>query len=369
MRMRIGPGRLLLTAGAALTLACALLVPAAGHAAAGESLAVDLSSTRGPSTGVGEGFLYGFTEDGTQPADQFIQPLGINAFRGGGWFSGGWIRDGYQNGTATQADLNSIIEEARRLTQPPYHAQYQVLVTDIYGLNGGQPSNTMYPCDNGNCSNWISFIDATVGALQATGLKFAYDIDNEPDISVFWTRGVNSTQYFQMWDTAFREIRRIGPGAQIVGPSFGFTPQRSPGEWQTWLAHVKAAGTVPDMISNHNEGDVDDPVTVAQTLNSDLAAAGIGGAGELQAQNSGQDVAVANNSTAQGTPDIVQEPANGAAGSLWQPLRQSDGSYEFRNQNSGLCLDVNGAGSNLGQQLDQWPCKNASGTNQDFMLG
>jgi ricin-type beta-trefoil lectin protein len=609
MRTRIGPGRLLLTAGAALTLAWALLVPAAGHAAAGESLSVDLSSTRGPSTGVGEGFLYGFTEDGTQPVDQFIEPLGINAFRGGGWFSGGWIRDNYQNGTATQADLNSIIEEARRLTRPPYHAQYQVLVTDIYGLNGGQPSNTMYPCDNGNCSNWISFIDATVGALQATGLKFAYDIDNEPDISVFWTRGVNSAQYFQMWDTAFREIRRIAPGAQIVGPSFGFTPQRSPGEWQTWLAHVKAAGTVPDMISNHNEGDVDDPVTVAQTLNGDLAAAGIGpvplssneyqpadrqtagvtawylarfaqsgyanamrgnwvccvtpnltgvltqsggtwqptgnwwalrdyadltgtlvntsgqvgstaisaaedataqravaiigdsngftgaasvtfsglsslpwlaggggvhvtvdripdqaplsapqvvldqnvspsggsitvpftfqathdafavyltpassgggfpsgfhqfavaddnlcldvfgntsnagaaidqwtcngqanqhfqfvpgagGAGELRAQNSGQDVVVANDSTAQGTPDIVTEPANGAAGSLWQPLRQSDGSYELRNQNSGLCLDVNGVSSTPGQQLDQWPCKNASGTNQDFVLG
>jgi hypothetical protein len=91
-----------------------------------------------------------------------------------------------------------------------------------------------------------------------------------------------------------------------------------------------------------------------------------GGYGELQAQNSGDDVAVANNSTAQGTPDIVQQAVTGAAGSLWQPLQQSDGSWEFRNQNSGLCLDVYGAGSNLGQQLDQWPCKNAAGTNQDF---
>jgi hypothetical protein len=600
---------LLLSAAAALTLAGALLMPAAGHAAAGESLGVDLSSTRGPATGVGEGFLYGFTEDGTQPADQFIQPLGINAFRGGGWFSGGWIKDGYQNGSATQADLNSMIEEARRLTQPPYHAQYQALLTDIYGLNGGQPSNTMYPCDNGNCSNWVSFIDATVGALQASGLKFAYDIDNEPDISVFWTRGVNSAQYFQMWDTAYREIRRIAPGALIVGPSLAFTPQGNPGEWQTWLAHVKAAGTVPDMISNHNEGDVDDPVTVSQSLNNALAAAGIGaralssneyqpadrqtagvtawylarfaqsgytnamrgnwvccvtpnltgvltqsggtwqptgnwwalrdyadmtgtlvntsgqvgstaisaaedatnkravaiigdsngftggasvnvkglsavpwlvsggtvhvtvnripdqaplsapqvvfdqnvgasagsitvpltfqathdafavyltpgssggggfpsgnhqlvvandglcldvsgntstagaaidqwtcngqanqqfqfvpasgGAGELRAQNSGQDVTVANGATAQGTPDIVQEPPNGTTAALWQPLRQSDGSYEFRNQNSGLCLDVTGANSTLGQQLDQWPCKNAVGTNQDLQL-
>jgi hypothetical protein len=610
MTSRAGSRRLLTLAGAALALTVSLLTPqTVGHAATGESLSVDLSSTRGPSTGVGEGFLYGISEDGTQPADQFLQPLGLNAFRGGGWFSGGWIKDNYQYGSASQADVNSIIEQARRLTQPPYHAQYQVLVTDMYGLNGGQPSNTMYPCDNGNCSNWVSFIDATVGALQASGLKFAYDIDNEPDISIFWKAGVNSTQYFQMWDTAYREIRRVAPGAQIVGPSFAYTPQRNPGEWQTWFAHVKAAGTVPDMISNHNEGDVDDPVTVAQALNSDLSSAGIGavplssneyqpadrqtagvtawylarfaqsgytnamrgnwvccvtpnltgvltqvngawqptgswwalrdyadmtgtlvntsgqvgstaisasedatakravaiigdsngytgaasvtfsglssvpwlanngsvnvtvdripdqaplsapqvvysqnvsatggsvtvpftfqathdafavyvtpasssggglpggyhqfvvandnlcldvygnstsagaaidqwscngqsnqqfqfvatsgGYGEIEAQNSGQDVAVAGSSTAQGTSDIVQQAVNGASGSVWQPVAQSDGSYEFRNQNSGLCLDVYGAGNNAGQQLDQWPCKNAPGTNQDFLI-
>jgi hypothetical protein len=91
-----------------------------------------------------------------------------------------------------------------------------------------------------------------------------------------------------------------------------------------------------------------------------------GGAGELQAQNSGLDVAVSGNATAQGTADIVQQAVTGAASSLWQPLPQSDGSWEFRNQNSGLCLDVFGGGSNQGQQLDQWPCKNAPGTNQDF---
>jgi hypothetical protein len=93
-----------------------------------------------------------------------------------------------------------------------------------------------------------------------------------------------------------------------------------------------------------------------------------GGYGELQAQNSGQDVAVANSSTAQGSPDIVQQPVSGSAASLWLPQQQSDGSWQFKNQNSGLCLDVYGAGSNQGQQLDQWPCKNAPGTNQDFNL-
>jgi O-glycosyl hydrolase len=91
-----------------------------------------------------------------------------------------------------------------------------------------------------------------------------------------------------------------------------------------------------------------------------------GGYGELQAQNSGQDVTVASSSTAQGTPDIVQQPVSGSAASLWLPQQQSDGSWQFKNQNSGLCLDVFGAGSNAGQQLDQWPCKNAPGTNQGF---
>ena len=485
-----------------------------------------------------------------------------------------------------------------------------MLLTDLYGLNGGQPSNTVYPCDNGNCSNWATFIDQTVGALQASGLKFAYDIDNEPDISVFWKAGVNSTQYFQMWDTAYKEIRRVAPSAQIVGPSFAYTPQSRASQWSTWLAHVKSAGTVPDMITNHDEGDVDDPVTVAQSLNSALSAAGIaarplsaneyqpadrqtagvtawylarfaqsgytnamrgnwsccttpnltgvltqvngawqptgswwalrdyadmtgtlvdtsgqvgstaisasedssarravaiigdsngytgaatvtfnglgsqswlsgggsvnvtvyripdqaplaapqqvfnqnlssasgsvtasltfqsahdafavyvtpatsggggggfpsgyhqlvigndalcldvfgntstsgaaidqytcngqanqqfqfvpvsGGYGQLQASNSGQDVTVSGTATAQGVADIVQQPVSGASTALWLPQQQSDGSWQFKNQASGLCLDVlRRRQTTTGQQLDQWPCKNGAGTNQDF---
>jgi hypothetical protein len=62
----------------------------------------------------------------------------------------------------------------------------------------------------------------------------------------------------------------------------------------------------------------------------------------------------------------VQQAADGAAGALWLPVQQSDGSYSFKNQNSQLCLDVYGGSSDPGRQLDQWPCKNAASTNQDF---
>jgi hypothetical protein len=93
---------------------------------------------------------------------------------------------------------------------------------------------------------------------------------------------------------------------------------------------------------------------------------GSGGYGALQAQNSGDDITVTGNATTAGTPDITQQPASSSATSQWLPVQQTDGSWELKNSASGLCLDVYGAGSTLGQQLDQWPCKNAPGTNQDF---
>jgi hypothetical protein len=97
-----------------------------------------------------------------------------------------------------------------------------------------------------------------------------------------------------------------------------------------------------------------------------------GGYGELQVESSGQDVTAiaegSSSSSAQGVPDIVQEPVSGSTASQWLPEEQSDGSWQFENDNSGLCLDVYGAGSNTGQQLDQWPCKNTTVTNQDFKV-
>ena len=91
-----------------------------------------------------------------------------------------------------------------------------------------------------------------------------------------------------------------------------------------------------------------------------------GGYGELQAQNSADDITVTGTATTAGTPDIAQEPASSSASSQWLPTQQTDGSWEFKNSASGLCLDVYGAGSNLGQQLDQWTCKNTPISNQDF---
>ncbi|MGH3636656.1 MAG: GH39 family glycosyl hydrolase, partial [Mycobacterium sp.] len=250
---------------------------AAADGASVRALGVDLASNAGKANGVGLGVLYGMSEDGAQPADQYLKPLDLNAFRGGGWFSGGWIRDDYQYGDATKADIASIVDQAKRLRKEfGSGVQYQVLLSDLYGANAGEPAGTQWPCANGDCSNYVTFLTTTIKALEASGVNFAYDIWNEPEFSFFWGPGVNTAQYFEMWDTAYRTIRSVAPEATIAGPSFAYTPQRMPQEWQTWFAHVTAQHTVPDLISNHDEGDVDDPVAVGQAIEADAGAAGLG---------------------------------------------------------------------------------------------
>ncbi|WP_081883622.1 RICIN domain-containing protein, partial [Glycomyces tenuis] len=263
------------TLAAVLTLVLAVLVVTPGESRAQTPLNVDLAAETGPATGVGLGFLYGVTGDGSQPTDEHLEPLRMNAFRAGGHMTRGWIEDGYRYGPATQTIIDSITAQAERFTAPPYEAQYQVILSDVYGAYGGQGADTMYPCDNGDCSNWANFVATVVGELRDTGMPMSYDIWNEPDIEIFWTRGVNSEQYFQMWDTAVREIRRVDPNADVLGPSFAYTPERRPQQWQTWLEHTKTADTLPDWIANHTLGEIDDPVSVGRSTLDALEANGI----------------------------------------------------------------------------------------------
>ena len=144
MMTRMRPSRLAVGAMVALALVIPMLgVSAAPSALAAESLSVNLAATTGAATGVGEGMLYGVSQDGTQPANQFVEPLGFTAVRAGGHAAGdGWIGDGYTYGSSTKADVAEVIAQAKRFTQPPYHSQYQVILTDIYGADGSQPSGT-----------------------------------------------------------------------------------------------------------------------------------------------------------------------------------------------------------------------------------
>lgn len=276
-----------ITAGAAVSVGLSMMglaTPSSAATTATKELSVDLATTTGPSIGVAQGLLYGITADATQPSDEYLEPLNLNSFRGGGWFAGGWRGDGYTLGPKTQSEIDSIIAQATRLkaaSSNPEGFHYEVIVSDLWGSTGGAPANSQWPCNNADCTNWVQFIEQAVGQLEASGINFSYDIWNEPDLSIFWAPGVNTTQYFQMWDVGYETLRRVAPGKLIVGPSFAYTPQRRASQWTAFFAHVKAADTVPDWVSNHNEGEggvpegADDPVFVSQSIRDAMTAAGI----------------------------------------------------------------------------------------------
>jgi len=245
-----------------------------------KDLSVDLATVTGPSTGVAQGILYGLSEDGSLPVDDYVEPLALNSYRGGGWGTGGWLGDGYQFGPKTHASIQIIIDQATRLkalSPDPEDFHYEVLLSDLWGSTGGTPATAQWPCTGGDCSNWIQFIEQTVGALEASGIEFHYEFWNEGDLAIFWRPGVNTPQYFQMWDSGYQTLRRVAAGSPIVGPSFANSPERNPSMWRTWLAHVKAADTVPDWISHHLlNGTADDPVVASRITREILDEAGVG---------------------------------------------------------------------------------------------
>ncbi|KOX21545.1 beta-galactosidase [Saccharothrix sp. NRRL B-16348] len=78
-------------------------------------------------------------------------------------------------------------------------------------------------------------------------------------------------------------------------------------------------------------------------------------------RNSGKQLAVAGNSTADGAK-VVQQSGTGT----WTVATTSDGSYTLRYVASGKALDVNGGSSTAGLQLQQWTAN--GGTNQMWYL-
>ena len=262
----LAAGFLLLVTAAATALPSA---PAFANAP-DTTVTVNLAQPGKAPTHAGSGFLYGLSQDGSGPADSQLQPLDPTLFRGGGAriAGGGWIGDGYTAGSGFQVRLTSALDQARRVTSAPYGATYDLLVSDLFGADTTQPSNTVYPCTSGNCANWTSFIDTVVGSVQSSGISdIAFDIWNEPDGTGFWPVGFGTTQYFQMWDTAVREIRRLDPSAVIVGPSLsGYNHS----QLSQFLTQAKADGTLPNVLNWHFGDDPVADATDAEGIESSL---------------------------------------------------------------------------------------------------
>jgi hypothetical protein len=272
-RNRLGTRAGLATIAAALVLALPLLTPTVSAAATAESLSVNLASPTATPTDVGQGFLYGLSQNGSSPADNYLEPLDITLMRGGGArvAGDGWIGDGYTDGAGLKARITSALDQAARVTKAPYHAEYVLMLSDLWGADLTQPSGAVYPCNGGNCANWTTFIQDVVAAVKAAGVSVTYEIWNEPNGANFFPPGIG-TQFYEMWNSGYQEIRSLVPGARIEGPAFASGNPIPNSLYQSFLSTVKADGTIPNVLSIHLEADGNDPVTAGQELAADLAA-------------------------------------------------------------------------------------------------
>jgi hypothetical protein len=214
-------------------------------------------------SGVGRGFLHGLNADASEPNGDLLLPLKPTAFRAGGKYEENTFWNQPEGKEKWVGMYDVVKAHVRRTTNAPYNAIYELVLSDIYGY--GSPS----PCDNGDCSDWIQFLNALLDKMDADGLindKVRLDIWNEPDGKDFWNKGTE--QYHAMWNAAVNTIRARFPHALIVGPS---TSNYKHDDLQERLNRFKAAGTMPNIWCWHFSKD---PVADADDARAMLKAAG-----------------------------------------------------------------------------------------------
>lgn len=264
-------------AGGALALAVSvamLAAPATPVSAQTNSVTVNFNTNLGTPQQLASGTLYGITQDGANPPDQFLSQIGWNSLRAGGSQlnnPGGWAF----NEATYAARWNSTLAQYQRAAT--HDANFVMILNDLWGWDATWAAP--FPGDNGNWSDYDAFLDRLIADVQAAGITPQWDVWNEPDLSLFWDRP--QSQYLEMWRRGYQRIRQSFPNATIVGPSTSSSPPGGSGWWGTYLDFVAANNVVPDIISWHSisggSGVLNvDPRTARSTMDGWLSQRGIG---------------------------------------------------------------------------------------------
>src|SRR6478609_10509030 len=183
---------------AVLAVAAAVAVSAAHPAlAADESVSVNFATTTGTPTYRASGWIYGMTEDGTNPPDNYFRDVKFQAMRAGGaqLAGGGWVGGGYQR------RWNATVAQAKRTAA--LGGTFILLNHDIWGADGSSISR--YPGDNGSWTDYDNYLNTLFNDVKNAGITVEWDIWNEPNITIFWNRP--QSQYFELWKHTYQRIR------------------------------------------------------------------------------------------------------------------------------------------------------------------
>ncbi len=250
----------------AVAIAMLWIAAPAPALAANEAVTVNFALNGGTPTYRATGWIYGLSQDASQPPQNLLADIKVRNLRHGGSQigcpNGGWINGQY---APRWSSIRSYYGKAVAVG-----ARYEMILAAVWGSDG-VCNVPRWPGDNGSWTEFTSFMTQVINDVRAngmTGSNFVWDIWNEPNI-FFWGR--SQAQYLEMWKRAYQQIRAAIPNAVIIGPSSAGGPGGT--WWTTYLDYVKANGVVPNLMSWHDLPG--DPVADRSTLAGLLSARGL----------------------------------------------------------------------------------------------
>lgn len=198
-------------------------------AAASSTFTVNLASSTGAMMHGANGALYGVSDAGV-PSANLVTPLNVTTIAQG---PPGDTQ--HPNGDAGKISASFEQEDS--------NGKILVYLQDIY-------STWPYPTETE--SAYLSEVNTLMAQIYASPQRADFEIVpyNEPDQQWFDLGGGSSyySNFYSWWDATYAEIESDDPGAIVVGPNeSGFDSSFLP----AFLAHAKAAGTLPQVISWH----------------------------------------------------------------------------------------------------------------------
>ncbi|KAJ7339958.1 glycoside hydrolase family 39 protein [Mycena albidolilacea] len=239
-------------------IAAAAVVDLESRQTAAQITTVDLAVNWGAPIRRASGILYGVPNTKNQIPSTFYTSIGFNYLSAGGAqfpAATGWIFGGY---TSRFQNVLSNFQTARQ-----FNAQFILKMSDLWGTDGTQGSNGVYPGANNDFVEYDAYLTQLVKDLKANGMttNIKLLIWNEPDLSLFWA--APQAQYFATWSHAVKFLRANLPGVPIAGPAMSQAPSTSNTWWTGFLTRVKADNTAPDVYTWHHEAGSTD-------INNDL---------------------------------------------------------------------------------------------------
>ena len=210
----------------------------------------------------GSGFIYGISEDGTQPPTALLSGIKVRAFRAGRGVTGNCGQTAWDTHWKV---IKGYYARAKELGVP-----LEILVSDDYQYSCPLPG------DGGDWTTFTTFMSQLIDNVKANGMTgpdVRWELWNEADYSGFW-KGTQA-QWLDTWKHAYQQIRAAIPGAIIEGPSLS---TGAGGSWMNaFLDYAKTNNVVPDYISWHDAGGGGDPVNDQATISRAISTRAITG--------------------------------------------------------------------------------------------